>query len=86
MSKIDNLENMINGYKSGVYNYTDHGKCIECGNCCSRYLAMNQKEINTIKAYIKRKGITQQKHSINVLSTRLDRLYVVNLSAINGMR
>lgn len=68
MSNIRELEDLINDCKSGVFNYTDNGKCIECGNCCSRYLAMNQKEINTIKAYIKRHGIEQQKHSVFVLS------------------
>lgn len=62
------LQDMMNAYKSGIYNFCKDGKCSECGNCCSRYLAMNNKEINTIRAYIKKHGIKQQKHSINVLA------------------
>ncbi len=67
MSVVGTLEEMMDDYKSGVYNFTKNGKCSECGNCCSRYLALSQKEINTIRLYIKKHGIKQQKHSINVL-------------------
>lgn len=59
------LSEMMNDYES-VTNYCKDGKCSECGSCCSRYLAMNQKEINTIRAYIKRHNIQQQKHAIFV--------------------
>ena len=65
------LDEMINTYKQGIYNFTDNGKCIECGNCCSRYLLMTQKEINTISKYIQRKKIKQQIHSVNVLSGKV---------------
>lgn len=64
--KIGTLQNMMNDYKSGVFNYCKDGECSECGNCCSRYLAMNNKEINTIRAYIKKHNIKQQKHAIFV--------------------
>ena len=63
---VGNVETMLNDYKSGIYNFCKDGKCSECGNCCSRYLAMNQKEINTIKAYIKKHNIEQQKHALFV--------------------
>ena len=65
------LDEMLNTYKQGIYNFTDNGKCIECGNCCSRYLLMTQKEINTISKYIQRKKIKQQIHSVNVLSGKV---------------
>lgn len=61
--KTGELREILNDYESGLYNFCKDGECSECGNCCSRYLAMSQKEINTIKAYIKRKGIKQQKHA-----------------------
>lgn len=64
------FDEMINTYKQGVYNFTDNGKCIECGSCCSRYLAMTNKEINTIRKYIEKNKIEQQKHSLNVLAGR----------------
>lgn len=63
---IGTIQEMVNDYKSGLYNFTHDGKCSECGNCCSRYLAMNNKEINTIREYIKRHGIVQQKHALFV--------------------
>lgn len=65
------FDEMMNDYKNGVYNFTKDGKCIECGSCCSRHLAMNQREINTIREYIKRHGIKQQKHAVNVYSSKL---------------
>ena len=58
------FQNMIDDFKSGIYNFCKDGKCSECGNCCSRHLALSQKEINTIRAYIKRHGIVQQKHAM----------------------
>ncbi len=63
--KIGTTEEMVSDFSS-VNNYCKDGKCSECGNCCSRHLAMSQKEINTIRAYIKRHNIQQQKHAIFV--------------------
>ena len=57
------LQDMMRDFQSGIYNYCKDGKCSECGNCCSRHLALSQKEINTIRAYIKKHGIVQQKHA-----------------------
>lgn len=68
---IGTIGEMIEDFKSGVYNYTDNGKCIECGSCCSRYLALNKREINTIREYIKNHNIKQQKHAINVYAKPL---------------
>lgn len=53
-----------------VVDYFKDDKCSECGQCCSRFLALSNYEINTIKAYIKRKNIKQQTHAVNVLAQR----------------
>ena len=63
---VGTVKEMISEYSSGVYNFTINGRCSECGSCCSRYLALNNKEINTIREYIKRHNIKQQKHALFV--------------------
>ena len=60
---IGTFEDIKRDAEHGVYDFTKDGKCSECGNCCSRYLALNKREINTIRNYIKRHGIVQQKHA-----------------------
>lgn len=42
-------------------------KCSECGSCCGRYMSLTNKEINQIKAYIKKHDIKRNFHSANVL-------------------
>lgn len=54
-----------------VTNYCKDGKCSECGECCTRNLALNTYEINTIKAYIKKHNIQQQKHVVNVYAEKM---------------
>lgn len=61
----------MNDAKNGVTNFCKDGKCTECGNCCSRYLAMSNKEINTIRQYIKKHNIKQQKHAIHIYAIPL---------------
>ena len=64
------LEDYIND-NAEVTDYFCNDRCSECGNCCSRYLALSNKEINTIKAYIKRNNIKRQYHSSNVLANKV---------------
>lgn len=52
-----NLIQFLNDMKSGVYNYTDNGKCINCGNCCTSLLPVTNDELKAIKRYIKKKHI-----------------------------
>lgn len=54
-----------------VTDYTINGKCSECGSCCSRFLALSNYEINVIKGYIKKHGIQQNKHAVNVYANPL---------------
>ena len=55
------VEDVINDMKHGVYDNTDNGRCVGCGECCSNALPMRQKEIKIIQRYIKEHGIKEQK-------------------------
>lgn len=62
MSKMSNFEEFLRDMKHGVYNFTDNGKCICCGNCCTALLPVTKEELKTIKRYIKRKHIKPEIH------------------------
>lgn len=43
---------------------TNNGECSNCGGCCSNFLPVTPREIESIRQYIKRYGIKPQKHFI----------------------
>ena len=45
----------------GLYDFTDHGKCTQCGECCSNLIPMTDKEVDTIRRHIKKHKIKEQK-------------------------
>lgn len=47
-----------------VVDFTLNGKCSNCGQCCSNLLPLSDREIRTIKSYIKKRGITEQRHNV----------------------
>lgn len=57
---------------SGVYDFTDNGKCMQCGACCSNYLPMTQAEIATIHRFMKKHGIKEFKHLFPVSGDAYD--------------
>ena len=57
MSKLTMWEEM----KSGLYDFTEGGKCSNCGQCCSNYLPISKHEVETIKRYIEKHGIKEIK-------------------------
>lgn len=61
---LGTIETMLRHMKEGVYDYTQNGECSGCGQCCSDILPLSQKEIVSIKRYIKKNGIKAQKHFI----------------------
>ena len=65
---IGSLKEMLTEFKNGLYDFTKDGKCSECGGCCSDLLPMTNKEINTIRHYIKKHNIQRQLHGVNVLA------------------
>ena len=46
----------------GPYDFTKKGECAGCGGCCSNILPMTKEEVITIKRYIKKHNIKEQKH------------------------
>ena len=59
---IGTIEQMLNDIKNGVYDFTENGKCSQCGACCSNMLWLSDSEIFRIKRYIKKHNIKEQKH------------------------
>ena len=49
-----------------VTDFTDNGKCSECGGCCTNYMPISPAEVLRIKKYIKRHNI-KEISKINVL-------------------
>lgn len=72
MQKIGTLGQMLNEFNSGVYDFTKDGKCIGCGACCSNLLPLSAKEIKTIRHYIKKKHIKEQKCRFPIATEILD--------------
>ena len=58
------LEDVYKDMESGVFDFTDNGRCVGCGQCCSDLLPVSAKEIKEIKRYIKKHRIAEQKHFI----------------------
>lgn len=48
--------------ENGVYDFTKDGKCSGCGSCCSRFLPVSGKEVKTIRRYVQKKKIQEQRH------------------------
>ena len=54
---------VIDMFDCDVTNFTQNGKCSNCGQCCSNCLPLSSKEIKRIKAYIKKHKIKEQRHN-----------------------
>lgn len=62
MMSYEEVKQIVQDMKDGTYNMTDNDKC------CSNYLPMTASEISTIKNYIKKHRIKEQRHiSLEVL-------------------
>lgn len=59
---IGTLKDMWEDMQSGVYDFTDNGKCIGCGKCCTSFLPLSSKDIKEIRRYISKKHIKEQRH------------------------
>ena len=47
-----------------VTDFTVNGKCSSCGRCCSDLLPLSKNEVQTIKAYIQKHKIKEQRHNV----------------------
>ena len=47
-----------------VTDFTKCGKCSHCGGCCSDLLRLSDKEVKTIREYVKKNNIQEVDHSL----------------------
>lgn len=47
----------IEDIPTSVTDLTDHGKCTECGGCCSSLLPVAKSEIKAIRRYVRKHNI-----------------------------
>lgn len=65
------IGSLVDAFNNTVTDYTINGECSGCGSCCSNILVLSEQEIETIKRYIKRHHIKEQKHSIPANSAKV---------------
>ena len=56
---LGTIQQMLSDMKSGVYDFTKDGECSNCGQCCSNFLPISQKEADAIARYMKKNGIKE---------------------------
>lgn len=66
------IQETIRDMENGIYDFTDNGKCVGCGACCSNYLPLSSKEVKEIHRYIKKHHITEKKHNAPTTSPIFD--------------
>ncbi len=62
----------IEDLPSTVTNFTENGKCTECGQCCSSLLPIAASEIKAIRKYIRKHYIKPFVHKGPVASPMID--------------
>lgn len=63
------LESLVEG-KAKIKDCSNNGKCSQCGECCSNFLPVSQKEIENIQDYVLKNNIKPQKHML-IMQNRL---------------
>lgn len=61
---VGTLQQFMKDMKAGVYDFTNDGKCVGCGECCSNILPLSKNDIARITKYIKYHGIKECKHFV----------------------
>ena len=69
---IGRIDEYISNMENGVFDYTNDGKCSQCGGCCSDFLPMSKKDIKRIHSYVKKNGIKEQKHNAPLADMSID--------------
>lgn len=69
---VGTIEEAIRDLEEGVFDFTINGECSNCGQCCSNFLPVSNKEIKNIHRYIQKKKISEQKHFVPAASQTLD--------------
>lgn len=56
---LGTIQQMLSDMKSGVFDFTKDGECSNCGQCCSNFLPISQKETDAVSRYMKKNGIKE---------------------------
>ena len=70
--KLGTMDDIRKDMEAGVFDYTNDGVCSNCGECCSDFLPVTVKEIQTIRKYIKRNRIREQVHFLPTAKAAID--------------
>lgn len=68
MSEVSSFESYMESEHT-VTDYTNNGKCSNCGNCCSDLIPLSNADINRIKKYIKKHNIKPVIKCIPLMNT-----------------
>ena len=49
---VGNLGELMSDWSKGVTDFTQNGKCSNCGQCCSDILPVSKSEIKKIRTYV----------------------------------
>lgn len=62
MSAENIIKDVMRKMNSGLYDFTDNGRCSSCGQCCGNLLPLSVSDISRIKKYIKDRNIKPCNH------------------------
>lgn len=57
---IGSMDQMEAAFEGEIQDFTKNGKCSGCGQCCSNFLPMTEKEIKRIRRYVRENHIKPQ--------------------------
>lgn len=69
---VGTVKDLLNIYKSGVYDFTKNGKCCCCGKCCSNVLPMSILDVNRIRRYMETHEVKEHRHNMPLANPVLD--------------
>lgn len=69
---IGTIEQMMTDMQNGVFDKTDNGECTNCGECCTDFLPVTKAEIRTIKQYVAKHRVKEQKHFLPTAKPLMD--------------
>ena len=69
---VGKIDQILLDMREGVYDFTVDGECSGCGQCCSNFLPMSDKEVKRIRRYVQENCIHEQKHIIPLAEAAQD--------------
>ena len=59
---IGSIKDYISEMESGVFDFTEDGKCSNCGRCCADLLPVSNVEIDKIRRYLRKHPVKEHVH------------------------